>query len=274
MFKKTLYIFFIFLFLLSCSKKNKIQKPEKLPSENILYSTAIDYYEKGKWSESIQLLNKIEINYAFSDYAPKATLMIIYIYYESGELVKTLENAKRFKKNYPSHKNLDYVDYIIGLSMYEEINTGSKDPTNARLALKQFKKIQKIYPKSVYSDDIKNKIFVINEQLASKEMYIARYYMERSRWLSAIKRLKRILDNYENTVYVKEALHRLVEIYYKLGNITEAKKYASILGYNFNDSDWYKKSYKIIVDKNYEIEKKNSRKSLKEKIIKLLKFSL
>ncbi len=274
MFKKTLYIFFIFLFLLSCSKKNKIQKPEKLPPVNILYSQAINYFEQGKWSESIQLFSKIEISYAFTDYAPKASLMITYIYYESGELVKTLTNAKRFKKNYPTHKNLDYVDYIIGLSMYEEINVGSKDPTNARLALKQFKRMQRLYPKSVYSDDVKNKIYLIQEQLAAKEMYIAKYYMERSKWLSAIKRLKLILENYENTIYVKEALHRLVEIYYKLGNVAEAKKYASILGYNFNESDWYKKSYKIIVDKDYEIEKKNSKKSLKEKIIKLLKFSL
>ena len=104
-------------------------------------------------------------------------------------------------------------------------------------------------------------------------MYLARYYMNKSKWIAAIKRLNIILEKYDTTIYIKEALHRLVEIYYKLGNIKEAQKYAAILGYNFNDSDWYKKTYRIVRDKDYVSLNKKSKKKLRDKIQSIFKFS-
>ena len=140
------------------------------------------------------------------------------------------------------------------------------------LAKRQFEKIILNYPNSKYAEDSKFKLDLIQDQLAGKEMYVARYYTVREKWGPALFRLNRVLKYYETTVYIEEALHRLVEIHYKLGNIPAARKYASILGYNYNDSDWYKKSYKIVENKNLRIEKEKQKKSLKEKLKKIIKL--
>ena len=265
----------LFLFLISCGgNENQIQTPEKIPPLNILYKDAFKNYEKGEWRRAISLFQKVETRYSFSEWSPKATLMIMYIYYEVGERIKTLEYAKKFKNLYLKNKNLDYVEFIIGLTFYEEINVISRDQTNSEAALDQFKKIINLYPTSIYAEEAKLKIDLINEQLAGNQMYIARYYMKKSKWIAAIKRLEIIINDYQTTIYVKEALHRLVEIYYRLGNIKESKKYAALLGYNFNDSDWYKKSYKIIADKDYIIKKEEKQKrKLRDRVKKLFQFS-
>ena len=266
--KKILYILICFFFIISACGTNDrlIKKPEKIPDLNILYQSAFDFYKNGDWNKAIELFEKVETHYSYTEWAPRASLMIIYIYYEGSESYKTLENIKKFKINYPSNKYMDYLDFIKGLTFYEQINVVSKDQTYTEQALVEFKNILRNYPNSIYVDEVKYKIDLINEQLAGKHMYIARFYIKKSKWISAIKRLKIIVEEYDTTIFSQEALHRLVEIYYKLGNINEAKKYASILGYNFNDSDWYKKSYKIIGDKDYSIEEKKQKLKLRDRI--------
>ena len=143
---------------------------------------------------------------------------------------------------------------------------------NTDLALRQFEKIILNYPNSGYATDAKFKIDLINEQLAGKEMYIARYYAKREKWLPALYRLNNVFKNYQTTIFIEEALHRLVEIHYIIGNIDTAKKYASILGYNYNDSDWYKKSYNIIEGTNILMDKTKQKKSLKERLKKLIRL--
>ena len=275
--KNKKYFFLIILlplFFLSCNQnKKKTIKPIPVASLEVLYNSAYEKFENGDWAESIKLFQKVETNYGFTEWASKASLMIIYIYYEVGDSVNCLEYINRFKKLYPKHKNLDYVEYIRALTFYEQINVVSKDQTYTETALKEFKNIIKKYPNSNYAENSFFKIDLINEQLAGKEMFIARYYIQRSKWVAAIKRLKIVISKYPNTIFVKEAIHRMVEIYYNLGNLKEAKKYAAILGYNFNDSDWYKKTYKIVQDKNYIIEEKKQKRKFREKIKKLFQFS-
>ena len=147
------------------------------------------------------------------------------------------------------------------------------DESRAPIAPNQVSEIIKKYPNSIYAKESKLKIDLILEQLAGKEMYLARYYMNKNKWISALKRLNIVLSKYETTIYSTEALHRLVEIYYRLGNVNEAKRYAALLGYNFNDSDWYKKTYRIVKDKNYIIENIKQNRKLKDKIKKIFKFS-
>jgi len=250
-----------------------IKKPEEIPPLNVLYKAAFDLYEQGDWSRSIELFKKVETRYSFSEWAPRATLMIMYIYYEAGESIKALEYANKFKKTNPRNKNINYVDFIIALTFYERINVVSRDQTNTRAALKQFQSILKKYPNSIYAEESKYKIDLINEQLAGNEMYIGRYYMKKGKWIAAIKRFQIVINQYDTTIFSKEALHRLVEIYYRLGNINEAKKYAAILGYNFNDSNWYKKSYKIVGNKDYRIEEKKQKIKLKDRVKKIFSFS-
>lgn len=266
---KNIKIIFILLFIFSCNnKKDEFITPQKTPPVTELYSNAIKAYEIGKWNDAIDFFKKVEAKYSFTEYAPKSTLMLMFIYFETNDEIRAISYSNKFKKYYPSHKNMDYVDYIVALIFYERINVPSKDQTNTEKAKEQFEKLIKKYPKSKYAEDAKYKIDLINEQLAGKEMYLARYYIKKSKWIPAISKLNIVINKYGQTIYTIEALHRLVEIYYYLGNLEEAKKYASILGYNFNDSDWYKKSYKII-NKDY-----NSKKIINKKKKKSLNFFL
>ncbi len=276
MFKKyhELILIFLVLVLLGCSKKaNLVKKPETIPPLNILYTNAYKEFEKGNWTESVELFQKVETRYSYSEWAPRATLMILYIYYDSNDSIKTLRYVEKFKKLYSGREEISYVDFIRAMTFYEQINVVSKDQTYTEVALKEFREIIKKYPDSIYAKESKLKIDLILEQLAGKEMYLARYYMNKNKWISALKRLNIVLSKYETTIYSTEALHRLVEIYYRLGNVNEAKRYAALLGYNFNDSDWYKKTYRIVKDKNYIIENKKQNRKLKDKIKKIFKFS-
>ena len=272
--------FFLFFLLLSgliftnCSKKeNIIKKPEKIPPLTVLYNDAFSLFENGNWTESIEKFQKVETRYSFSEWAPRATLMIIYIYYEAGQHFQTLEYINKYKKLYPKNININYVDFIRAMTFYEQITITSRDQTYAVQAMKEFNQIIKKYPNSRYAEESKLKIDLVKEQLAGKEMYIARFYMKKSKWIAAIKRLKIIINDYDTTIYSEEALHRLVEIYYKLGNIKESKKYAAFLGYNFNDGTWYKKTYKIVGDRNYKLEQEKTKKKLRNRIIEIFKFS-
>lgn len=268
------FVLLSFLFFAGCGKnENLITKPEKLLPLDVLYRSAFNEFEQGNGQAAIELFKKVEVRYSFSEWAPKATLMIMYIYYETGQYYEALEYAKKYKELYSVSKNIDYVNFITGLVFYEQIDIVARDQTYAIAALKEFKKIIKNNPNSIYSEEIKFKIDLINEQIAGKHLYVARFYMKKSKWIPAIKRLKIVINEYDHTIYAQEALHRLVEIYFKLGNIKEAKKYAAILGYNFNDSNWYKKTYKIVADKNYVIENVKGKRKLKERIKTIFKFS-
>jgi len=265
------FVAIIFLsFSCSSNKLKKIEKPTAVIEVDKLYNIASDNFENGNYKDSLSQFLKIYSTYGFTEYAPRALLMASYIYYNNGSYYDSLEILQKFRKLYPSHQNMDYVDYMTALCAYEQIEQTSKDQTNTLLALKTFDRIKEKYPKSKYIEDINLKIDLINDQLAGKEMYIARFYMERNKWLAAIMRLNNVVKNYENTVYIEEALHRLVEVHYKTGNIDTAKKYASILGYNFNNSDWYRKSYKNINSEESFLRTQKQKKTFKEKIKSLI----
>lgn len=270
---KYVTILLLILFF-GCTNNNLlVKKPEKIPSLENLYSQAYKSFELGDWNKSISLFKKVETYYAYTEWAPRASYLIMYMYYEANEEIKTLEYAKKIKKLYPTSKNMDYVEYIIGLVFYDEINAISRDQKNSFLALKQFKKILTEYPNSIYADDVKFKIDLIYEQLAGKEIYLARYFMKKSKWIPAIQRLNNVIEKYDTTIYSMEALHRLVEIYYKLGNYDQANKYAAILGYNYNSSEWYKQSYKLLINKEYLPKDRTAKKKIHRKVLDFFKFS-
>lgn len=271
--KNFFLLFFLTFLVLSCSKKETFIPPEKVLPLNQLYNSAFKEYKKGSLTEAIDKFKILQINYPYSIWASRANLMVAYIYYDNGEYILSLENLKKFKEFYPTHKDLPYVEYLIGLCLYEQIETIARDQTNSKLALQQFTNVIKKYPKSSYAEEAEFKIDLIKEQLAGKEMYIARYYQKRKKWTPAISRLQNIVKKYDTTIFIEEALHRLVEINYYLGNIDLAKKYASILGFNHNDSSWYKKSYKIVGEKNYSIQKEIDKKKNKKKLLDMFKLS-
>lgn len=270
-FKFFLLIFVVLLASCSNNKKQTIE-PKKTIELNILYKEAYKNFNSGNYNEAVRLFELVEKDYSYTEWAAKAMLMRSFLYYDAGKYLDALVNLQRFKKRHPGNKNIIYAEYLIGMCMFEQINFASLSQEHTTLALQQFKKIIANFPNTPYAADAKFKIDLIHEQFAAKEMYLARYYAKRQKWIPALYRLDNILKNYQTTVFVEEALHRLVEINYKIGNISSAKKYASILGYNYNDSDWYKKSYNIVEGANIPLEKAKQKKSIKEIIKKIIKI--
>ena len=277
MFHKYLYnllLIFILTIFYSCSSGDKVKnlKPKKIISLEKLYTEAYRNFEIGDYNQAIKIFEIVEKDYSYTEWAPRALLMRAYMYYDAGDYVAALTLLQRFKQRNSGSKNLQYVEYLIGICMFEQINYISLTQEPTELALRQFEKIMSNYPSSSYATDAKFKIDLINEQKAGKEMYLARYYAKKEMWLPALYRLNNVFKDYQSTVFIEEALHRLVEIHYKIGNIETAKKYASILGYNYNDSDWYKKSYNIIEGTNIPMDKTKQKKSLKERLKKLIRL--
>ena len=259
-------------FFQSCAPKQITIKSKINISLEKLYQSGIKNFENKKYKDALVYFEQVEKNFSYTEWAPKSLLMRSYIYYDMGNYINALEVIKKFKTRYPRSKSLDYADYLVAICLFEQVNDSSLSQRNTFLAKNQFQKILIKHPNSQYVFDAKFKLDLLEEQLAGKEMYIARYYIKREKWLPAIKRLNTILENYQTTVYIEEALHRLVEINYKIGNLNIAKKYAKILGYNYNNSDWYKRSYNIVEGKSIPIEKKKNKISLKEKLKNLIQL--
>jgi outer membrane protein assembly factor BamD len=263
------HFFLIILLCLSCSKK-EIEK-SKINEVN-LESQMIEAYEEGlkelKAGDVIyaaKKFNEAEILFPQSEYAPKSALMAAYSYYSQNYYGDAIAELIRFLRVYPNHKDIAYAEYLLGLCYYEQIIDEKKDLQSIVNAKKTFKNLISNYPESEFATDATFKIDLINEVLAGKEMFIGRYYFDKKKWIPAINRFRIVVDNYDTTIYVEEAIHRLVEIYYILGIETEAKKYANLLGYNYQSSEWYDKSF-IVFNKNYKIKKiKKENNSILEK---------
>ena len=251
------------LFVFSCSKDPKIKS---IISEKSLDLQLLEAYEEGVISlengdvlYAAKKFNEAEILYPQSEWAPKSSLMAAYAYYSQDYYLDSIAELERFKKVYPKHKDLDYANYLLAICYYEQIVDEKKDLNSIKNAKAHFNFLITNYPNSEYSLDAEFKIDYINEILASKEMYVGRYYFNKKKWIPAINRFRIVVDDYNTSIYVEEALYRLVEIYYILGLDQEAQKYAAILGYNYNSSKWYEKSYSIF-NKNYKIEKMKKNK--------------
>ena len=250
--------FFLIIFLcLSCSKK-EIEK-SKIKEVN-LESQMIEAYKEGlkelKAGDVIyaaKKFNEAEILFPQSEYAPQSALMAAYSYYSQNYYGDAIAELIRFLRVYPNHKDIAYAEYLLGLCYYEQIVDEKKDLQSIVNAKRTFRNLISKYPESEFATDATFKIDLINEVLAGKEMFIGRYYFDKKKWIPAINRFRNVVDNYETTIYVEEAIHRLVEIYYILGIETEAKKYANLLGYNYQSSQWYEKSF-IVFNKNYKIK--------------------
>ena len=275
---KFLLYFISILVLSSCSKnvvEDSVLKEKSLDLQVLeAYQEGKDFLEKGDPLFAAKKFNEAEILFPQSEWAPKSALMAAYTYYSYDYLDDSIAELDRFLKVYPKNKNLDYVYYLLGVSYYEKIVDEKKDLQSIIKAKKYFEKVTNDYPKTSYALDSKFKIDLINDLLASKEMYIGRYYFEKKKWIPAINRFKTVVDNYETTIYAEEALHRLVEVHYTIGLKGEAKKYAKLLGYNYQSSKWYKNSYSLF-EKKYKIIKENKikRKSTIKKIKSLFDWN-
>ena len=263
-FRNYFYFFLIVLLCFSCSKKD-IEKSTiqevNLEAQMIeAYKEGLKELEAGDVIYAAKKFNEAEILFPHSEYAPKSALMAAYSYYTQNYYGDAMAELIRFIRVYPNHKDVVYAEYLLGLCYYEQIVDEKKDLQSILNAKKTFNSLISKYPDSEFATDAMFKINLIDEILAAKEMYIARYYVDRKKWISAINRFRVVVDDYDTTIYAEEAIHRLVEIYYIIGIESEAKKYANLLGYNYQSSEWYEKSF-IIFNKKY---KKNIIKDIKK----------
>jgi len=271
---KILFILTLLLFVFSCAdKKNKISEIVEVDMEMQMSNAYKEGYfelQRGDVLLAAKKFNEAELLFPQSIWAPKSAIMAAYAYYSQDYYGDAIFELERYLTTYPKHKDKAYAHFLLGVSFYEQIVDEKKDLKSILESKKQFEFIIKEYPTTEFAIDAKFKIDLINEVLAAKEMYLARYYLNKTKWIPALNRFKTVINEYNTTIYTEEALHRLVEINYRLGLINESKKYANTLGYNYQSSDWYKNTYKIF-NKNYRDSIKELQKD-KKKIDLLKRF--
>ena len=269
-------ILLIFLFSFSCSKKEvevpNIKKKSQELEMSIAYKEALDKLKINDTYNAAQKFLEAELLFPQSSWAPQSALMASYSYYIQNYYSEAVSNLNRFLKTYPKNENVSYAHYLIGICYYEMIEDEKRDINPILKSKEKFELILKNYPNTDFALDAKFKLDLINDILASKEMYLARHYQKKNKWIAAINRYNNIVQNYNETIFIEEALHRLVEINYQLGLIEQSEKYAKVLGYNYQSSEWYKKSYKIF-NKDYKekapVKIKKNKKGVIEKFRKL-----
>ena len=270
---KIIFVIFSLIFFYSCSKETeniKLIKEIDQKTEMIsAYQEGMNLFEIRDYFAASKKFLEAEILFPQSQWAPKSVLMASYSYYMQSYYSLAIENIKRYFKTYPNDKNKAYAHYLLAICYYETIEGEKKDLAPLILSKKEFDFIIKNFPNSDYAYDAKFKIDLINDILAAKEVYIGRHYIKKKKWIPALNRFKNVLKEYETTIHVEEAIHRLVEIYYKLGMEEESLKYASLLGYNYNSGEWYKETYKIF-NRKYKTSIPE-RKKEKSKILSRIK---
>ena len=272
--KLKFFYLIILVLIFSCSKKqeniNTLQK-ESLDEQMIeLYNEAMEEFERGDVIYAGKKFSEAELLYPQSIWAPRAALMSAYGYFLQGYYKDAINDLERFIVKYKNHPQSDYAYYLLALCHYDQIVDERKDMNEIILAKKYFELILDQFPNTDYALDSSFKLELIIEVMASKEMYLARYYVQREKWIPAIRRFKKVINEYDTTIYVEEALHRLVELHYKIGLIEESEKYALLLGYNYRSSKWYEASYKIL-NKNYNKQNLSKKDTGKNNLLKKFK---
>ena len=245
--------------------KETNQKEEMISS----YKAGVDLLNVGDYFAASKKFLEAEILFPQSKWAPKSVLMASYSYFLQGYYTLSIENIKRYLKTYPKDENKPYAHYLLAMCYYETIEGEKKDLAPLVLSKNELNFIIENYPDTDFAYDARFKIDLINDTLAAKEVYLGRHYIKKKKWIPALNRFKNVLNEYETTVHVEEAIHRLVEIYYKLGMEQESLKYASLLGYNYNSGEWYKETYRIF-NKEYKVSLPKNKKQ-KSKILSKLK---
>jgi outer membrane protein assembly factor BamD len=252
-------------FFASCSKEEKrdiVIKEKSLDLQVIeVYNEGMKALEGGDVLFAAKKFNEAEILFPQSDWAPNSALMAAYAYYAQDYYSDATAEIQRFIKVYPKHKNLDYAYYLLATVYYEQIVDEKKDLQSILNAKNTFEIVINTFPNTEYALDAEFKMSLIDEILASKEMYLGRYYFDKKKWIPAINRFKTVIDDYDTTIYSEEALHRLVEINYTIGLKDEAEKYAKLLGYNYQSSIWYQRSYSVFNEMYKKKLKKENKKN-------------
>jgi len=278
--QKTIIILLSFFFLIASCAKEEISSIEVIKEKQIdlqmidAYQEGLNALENQDGFTAAKKFSEAELLFPQSEWAPRAALMAAYSYFTQEYYSDTIYEIERFFKTYPLHPRTDYAYYLLAVAYYDQIVDETRDLDSIMKSKIYFEYIIQNYPNTDYAFDSKFKLGLINEILASKEMYLARYYFEKKKWIPAINRFRFVVENYSDSVFIEEALHRLVELHYKIGLVDEAKKYAYLLGYNYQSSEWYENTYKVF-NKNYKSPQIKSNKDKRRiKLIERIKSKI
>ena len=268
------FLILIIIVFFGCGKdkENKlIIKEQNLETQMVrAYKEGLDFLDKDDGLSAAKKFNEAELLFPQSEWAPKSALMAAYSYYAYDYYGDSIYELEQFIKKYPKDERISYANFLLAMCYYQSIVDEKKDLEPLLKARDKFIYVFENYPNTDFAMDAKFKLDLIREILASKEMYLGSYYIQKGKWIAAINRFKTVINDYDTTVYVEEALHRLVELHYKIGLENEAKKYANLLGYNYLSSEWYKSTYKIF-NKEYKLAKPEKRKKESNFLIKKYK---
>ena len=268
------FLILIIIVFFGCAKdkENKlIIQEQNLETQMIsAYKEGLDFLDKDDGLSAAKKFNEAELLFPQSEWAPKSALMAAYSYYAYNYYGDSIYELEQFIKKYPKDERISYANFLLAMCYYQSIVDEKKDLEPLLKARDKFIYLIENYPNTDFAMDAKFKLDLIREILASKEMYLGSYYIQKRKWIAAINRFKIVINDYDTTIYVEEALHRLVELHYKIGLENEAKKYANLLGYNYLSSDWYKSTYKIF-NKEYKLAKPKKRKKESNFLIKKYK---
>ena len=250
-----LFIILLVILPTACNKKQELVDPIKDTSLDLqmieAYKIGMEELEKGQALIAAKKFNEAEILFPQSQWAPRSALMSAYSYFDFGYYGESIDEVNRFLKTYPNSDRKNYAYYLKAMSYYNQIVDEKKDLGPIIEAKESFQIIILQYPNTDYAMDAEFKLELIEEILAAKEMHVGRFYLKKEKWIPAINRFKKVVEDYETTIFAEEALHRLVEVYYKIGLVEESKKYAITLGYNYQSGEWYENSYQVF-NKNYK----------------------
>ncbi len=235
------------LFLGACAKEQDINAfvDPTIPADQT-YNEALANVDAGNYLQAKRKFKKLDRQHPYSAYAKKSGVMSTYLAYRQGNYGEAIAQGKRFVQLYPANKEASYALYLVGMSYYRQIADVTRDQRAARQAYRTMNEVVERYPDSIYVEDAKRKMRIARDQLAGEEMLVGRYYQERKEYLAAINRYRGVVEQFEDTRHVEEALARLTESYYALGLTSEAQTAAAVLGHNFPESKWYRDSYALL----------------------------
>src|SRR4051812_16721173 len=224
---------------------------------DVLYNRALDDLGRQEYKLAAKEFEEVDRQHPYSVWATKAQIMAAFTYYQSNKYDDAIIALDRFIQLHPGHRDIPYAYYLKGLCFYEQISDVGRDQRTTQQALDALSDVAKRFPDSVYARDARLKVELAIDHLAGKEMEIGRYYQKQHQYVGAVNRYRVVIERYQTTTHVPEALHRLVESYLAMGVQSEAKETAAVLGHNFPGSDWYADSYFLLTGEDYRIDEKS-----------------
>jgi len=233
------------------TSEKKIEKIKEDPTAEDLYNKAMDYLENSQFELAVENFEELDKLYPFSKWSTKGQVMTAFAFFRDEEFEDAVTVIEHFLKVHPGHDDAPYMFYLKSMCYYQQIADVRRDQKITQRALQSLQEVVRRFKGTDYARDAKLKIDLVNDHLAGKEMEIGRFYLKRKKFIAAINRFRKVVEEFDHTSHTPEALYRLTESYLLIGVVVEAQKNAAVLGHNYPESKWYSYAYDLMVAKNH-----------------------